>query len=263
LEVSFFFRIFAVLKNLKNKKTMKKLFLVFAAAGLLLASCSNDDNDNARRLPSQITMMSLNEFGEPDHWYIEFAYDDQNRLIRMVNRGEGGSFADTLHFFYETGNTPVRAEGTGGNRTMEFQHVGNQIIIQQSDDWEEWTTTLTLNANMQIVSSFGGTFEYDANGSLISIDWGNPDDGILTFTHTNIRSIFRYANIPNWMTSWMLGHEYPMLGYMPASISRNGTPVATMTHNLDGGSGFIRTRTITWHGEGFVETQTFDYINAR
>jgi len=251
---------------------MKKLFLLFATAGLLLASCSNDDNgyDNgngnqngeSRLLPSKIIYTWLDEFGTPHNSYTAFVYDDLNRLIKYIQWGHWGS--DTLRLYYETGNNPVRVVGRfvdgdySSSREIGISLVGNLLIFNREEgDWTS-TDTIVVNSSMQIVNWEGRTFEYDANGNISQILGSDT----ATFTYTNIQSVFRYANVPCWLMNWVfdLGF-YPAQGYMPASWSRgSGDDVrgSTFTYTVDGN--WVRTRTTVGGDENVA---TFEYINAR
>jgi len=243
---------------------MKKLFLVFAAAGLLLASCSDNENgDDTRRLPSKITYTWLDEDGTPHNTYTSLAYDDQNRLIEIVGWGHWGS--DTTRFVYGTGNSPERmirsfVDGEySSSSEVEITLAGNLIIfVQEGDGWTS-TDTMVINTSMQVVNWDGRTFEYDNNGNISRIV---DEYDTIVFTYSNVQSVFRYANVPSWLMNWAFDTGlYPARGYMPAGFSRGSgenARTSTFTHTMDGN--WVRTRTMTG-GDEFVAT--FEYINAR
>jgi len=260
---------------------MKKLFLLFAAAGLLLASCSSDDNgyengDNGngngngnRKLPSKISFSAPAEDGSGLlSWYMQFEYDDQKRLVKYI---EQGTWARITHeFLYETGNFPTKiiinavhnSDGTHSfTNKVEIEYTGNQIIITQNfegvDESRTSTQTLIVNANNQLINSGAGVFEYNSNGNISTIVW--EDAQTVTFVYSNAKAVFRYANVPSWLMQWFFEGFFPEQGYMPAGIYRDGERTMTLTYTLEGD--FVKTR--TWISGDWEEVSVFEYINAK
>ena len=196
---------------------------------------------------------------------MSLEYDDQNRLVRRISWGPSGDWSDTMQLVYETGNRPVKVifssvdNGSTWRSEREIRYVDNLVIIGQSD-------TIIVDANQRMVgwNEFGNAvFHYNANGNLTNITW-EEDGGSRVLTYSNVRSPFRYVNIPAWLMFWAFDLLYPSQGFMPASFAwgdDSGT-MTTMTYTSDGN--WVRTRTITWASEeDGSSTATFEYINAR
>ena len=218
-----------------------------------------------KKLPSKITNTWLGEGGTPNNQFQTFEYDNQNRLTKIIS-WDGRGWEDTLQFTYEaTGNMPVKmvANGRDGEdvnqRENTFERRGNRILITRGSTVD----TAELNANNQVVrwlldGEAGASIEYNANGNISKLTWGGGS--VREIFYSDVKSIFRYANVPGWFMFWVFELEYPAQGYMPTEIHGSGGLIGTWNYTLDGD--WVATRTATWEG-GSPTTSTFEYINAK
>ena len=246
---------------------MKKLLLSLAMFGFLFAAC-NKNNNETKKLPSKITNTWLSEGGTPNSWFQVFEYDNQNRITKIIS-WDGRSWEDTMRFTYGTGNMPIKMVANGrdgeyvGQRENTFERRGNLILITRESEDRRSVDTVELNANNQIVrwlldGEGGANVEYNANGNINKLTWSGGS--VREIFYSNVKSIFRYANVPDWFMFWVFELEYPAQGYMPTEIHGSNGLIGSWAYTLNGD--WVATRTATWEGES-PTTSTFEYINAK
>jgi len=243
---------------------MKKLLYsiaIFGAMTIAITSCGKKEEEekpqSGDKLPSKATYVWTGE-GETSTWIRMFEYDSQNRLTKITS-GSGNNM-DTIWFEYGSGNTLNKqrwSEEDGGVR--EFRYSGDSVIITRiGNDDDSWSEVIIINSNKQLVRDAGGsTFEYNANGNVTKID--RKEDGVLNFSYSNAKSIFRHVNTQCWFMSWVFDAVYQSTGFMPSSHSWEGsTNTTTHTYTLDGE--YVKTRTTS---NVSTEVATYEYVDAK
>ena len=199
---------------------MRKILFTTAIISLLFASCDKErSNKEIAKLPSKIaSAMSVWSFNDiPENWEPNsfdttiYQYDNLNRLTKIISGN------DTIEIIYNRNeNNPIKTmRGREVEYTFEYSH--NQVTIYSNNlSYEhEIKIVLTIDANGRITKEqrynwyndhyFSPIikYSYNSNGNLIGLV---PEGGFYEETHSfiysNILSIWRDANVPDWFMYW-------------------------------------------------------------
>ncbi|MDR2907255.1 MAG: hypothetical protein LBU91_04620 [Bacteroidales bacterium] len=250
---------------------MKKLFLSLATVGLLFTACDKDKNknDGTNKLPSKMTTVYTYSNGdEPEEYFVAFEYDGQNRMTKLT--WDDGSYDE---FSYNADNTLSKCfEYDAWDTTYcqrEFIYSGNLMFIKWSNwysqgepiTWNETMDTVTLeNGRMtKWISRYGDieTFTYNSNGNITRSEYQYYGNSYYTdYEYTDIPSIFRHANVPDWVFWWEIGAELSKSGYMLKKITDDDGDITEYAYETNGDYVSKRTSTFSW------EEETPDASNA-
>jgi len=203
---------------------MKKLLFLTAIISLLFVGCNNDnENDDpndpstetVRLLPSRMVKM----LGQERVTEIHLEYDNFNRLVRIAEVGEGA-----FEVAYNQDHTPATIK-LGGATMATFQYYGNLVLVRSRiEDYHYWNIdTLTINTNGQLIRRRSSTFidwseltpfrGYQFECNFFYNAWGNVgriehsfvgfSSGSTNFGYSDIKSIFRHVNIPDWFLFYL------------------------------------------------------------
>ena len=280
--------------NPKNRKIMKKILITTAIISLLFAGC-NKEKDKVMKLPSKRTATTLTSSRHhPLDDTIHFRYDDLNRLVSINNRH--GSITIT----YNADHTPRRvvagnwSYSGAPNETIFFQYDNNLVITTFC--WTSCILTLTLNVDKQLMKwtvdcpegdKFMKDFTYNSNGNIIKRKTWNSRDTITTATYSDVKSIWRYVNIPDWFLFFFSNRYFFVFcvgddswsywgftkkGYMPSELESTpnyfpGRNRSKFAYELDA-DGYVRRmnsehiNTIYTNEKSVIEA-TFEYVLAK
>ncbi|MCL2027861.1 MAG: hypothetical protein FWG79_05160 [Bacteroidales bacterium] len=263
---------------------MKKLILPLVTFGILFNACNKDKNEESKKLVSKITYSWMNNSG-PGSSADNFEYDDQNRLVKYYWTIEGSTERRETTFVYSgNSNTPTKLVHTNKYYGEEeysyeelFEYVGNQVLRISSGGDGSDTLFLTVDANGRVTkenygarSSSEYNFVYNSNGNIEKriysyIDWedGTPVVSELILTYSDVKSVFRHANVTDWLMWLRFNVLFSKSGYMLGgyqSVGQSGITNFAYTVDADG---YALTRVETFSEGSSSETATFTYINAK
>ncbi|MCL2027249.1 MAG: hypothetical protein FWG79_02060 [Bacteroidales bacterium] len=247
---------------------MKKILFTTAIISLLFAGCDKDKEDPndpsteaVKKLPSKI--------GSTD-----YQYDDFNRLVKIGD----------LEITYNANHNPVRFNN--GSASADIKYIDNSVIFSSDYYWLFSNDSLTLDANGQLVRRlreiYGSGYEiwdftYNSNGNITEItrtyyrnNLTGYDEIVYTYTYTysNIKSIWRHVNTPDWFFAYLAGELYFPLkkGYMPLQTQYTGFSTTMRKHAyLQDSDGYV----IQWdmerteNGNETTEVYTIEYVPAK
>ena len=181
---------------------MKKFLTIVTTALIAIAvvSCNSEEkpnNEEVRKLPSRMFVKFHNN---PEHHnVVQFTYDEKNRMTRLVRiRTNLETHPEHLYITYNSDNLPIRLDGIVPADII-YQDDNNTVIIHQDTFW--------LNDKGQIAKhSRSGNrieFTYNSSGNIITVNGVKID-----FEYSNIRSIWRYVNMPEWLHRWLAGRGW-------------------------------------------------------
>jgi len=186
---------------------MKKFLTIVTTALIAIAvvSCNSEEkpnNEEVRKLPSR-TVEHL--FDGELKIEIEYFYDVRRRLIK-IDRRQG----EVVHITYNSDDLPIRVERHNDWRTdIVYQDNGKTIILSSVSLFLNpgylWTDTLWLNDKGQLIRfkrskglNIDKVFSYDSNGNIATVT------GWIGYAeYSDIPSIWRHANIPDWFFYWL------------------------------------------------------------
>jgi len=291
-------------------KTLKQLALLPLFLGLVLTTACTENYDNGngtdngyynggdngngdRLLPARVF---IDDAYEP---FIEFFYDDQNRITKMIGlfgpdddapNGEvlverANIITETFDITYNTNGTIASIRQTN-DRNREslttFYHSGNSITSVRS--WDDFTDTVhfEVNSRGQVTRIWGvyswdgsnweRTYTYNANGNLIrTVRVNMRTEGVFSdttnFEHsTTVRANFRNTNTPEWFHQFFWSGDsfiFPKYGFMPTRVSWSHGGSTLLTHTVE--NGWVQTITISNEDEDddWEQIFRFEYVNAR
>jgi len=252
---------------------MKKLLFLTAIVSLLFVGCNNDNENYDPNDPSGETVRLLPLriwFGDSG---ITFEHDEFNRWV--------GSFAfdwDSIiyTFTYNVDHNPVvwirRSEGQ--EEVTTFQYHNNQVFIARNNTQDD---TLTINANGSLEEmrshNLVKRYFYNTAGDLILIEritrrWdGSTTTNFIHIDYSDVKSIFRHQNTPNWFRIWFWGNDLELFGglyHMPSSIRGHSDWYVSFSYELDA-DGYVRQMHIVSESQSgtYSETVIIEYVPAR
>src|SRR5690606_2069196 len=125
---------------------MKKIkFFGLFVAGTLVLSCNNDDtssnNQEAKLLPVKIVSKYQNEDSTIDEYIDDFQYDNENKLVKLIETSIESRYNGKLEYTFEYNGTEVTKikqvhsytfDGENPQTysyTYTFAKTGNQIVV--------------------------------------------------------------------------------------------------------------------------------------
>ncbi len=279
---------------------MKKVLLSLAAFSIVCVGCNKDDDKTTDKLPSKMTYSITypDEAEEPNIWFIAFEYDGQNRMTK-ISYSDGGY--DEIS--YNSDNTISKIFEFDGYDTAycqtECTYNGNSMVIKRTNwyhqgdsvSWRNDRDTLTLSdgrVTKQVDGERTQTFTYNANGNVTRYEYAyGTYSGGTDFEYTDIKSIFRNVNMPDWLLRWEVDDNYSKSGYMLKKSTGDDGDVDEYTYETTGD--YVSKRIYTMVEEDYrspkkhilpktkqqvkrsgrkepyshTETVTFEYVNAK
>jgi len=216
-----------------------------------------------------------------------FEYDDQNRITRIIQSEEWGTWSETLS--YNSAGDLVSITFNDGNVTT-FNRIGNIITLTWQD--ESYSETFELNAQGLLEKWTwedvdGGnwwkqvfTFQYQGKNMIeLTSEWENMEDGehfsgseIGILTYDDRKSPFYNCNTPQWFLLFAFIDDYYGIYNNVKTVNSEGEWSLMFEYTYND-AGFPTSRTVTerrrrylndyiYFYEENVYTETFTYGTA-
>ena len=243
---------------------MKKILFTTAIIGFIFASCNKDNEEKeVKKLPSKFIYDSnvrileydnqnrLTKFTFSENVYQIFSYNSDGTLSKITRFIDGNE--DHVNTFHYNGNQAFMFRGDSPDTALIFTINSNGEL--ESYSFEEFDFEEEESLWWQI------TLTYNSNGNVTKLEFPVTETPeVRVFTYSDVKSIFRYVNMPDWFLLWFFEFEYSKNGYMVSQINFGGGDISNFTYTTDT-NGYALTRTATI-GE-YTATKTFEYIFAK
>jgi len=216
----------------------------------------NTNQDESNRLISEVKKIPkivTSRGGE-----FTFHYDNQNRVIKIDYLAFTSQSSDATYTITYNPDGTIASHNYDRHNSTITQYItyeySNDTIFVNFNNFSK-LDTLIVNNNGQLLKEhwYKMSYEYDSAGNLIKIIANNPTETLfVSVTLSNIKSSWRYVNMPEWFYT-VCGNS----GFCLGSIDEAKNGLIPLQSNWDNGELF-RKYTYEIDADGYLQKKILE-----